>query len=1141
MRILTCFLSLFLFSFSSYSQQLSINEIMASNGIAYQDEDGDEEDWIEIYNYGEFPINLSGFSLSDDNDNLSKWVFPEFTLESRSYLVIWASGKDKKDPNSPLHTNFNIDADGEELFLSNASGEIIESLETPEIPTDYSYGKYPDGTGTWYFYKNTTQKNSNNSPGQTGLLAPPEFSHKAGWYQGPFDLTFDSPSDGEMILYTLDGSEPDIKNIDQKGEEYLINYFHFGLWGNPKNLPRKNKTYVYKSPIEIKSRTDQENDLSDIITTYFTGYGVSWKRPQKKVFKGQVIRAKVYRDGNESPTVSSTYLVHPKGENRFSLPIISISTSPNHLFGYQDGIYVQGKTYFDHGGTKDNYVYHGNYYSGGMDTEAPVHMEFFGEDGELKFAQNLGLRIHGGGSRAKPMKSFRLYARNIYDDENELDHNFFQDGTDFFGQPIPSAKHLLVRAGGDYIDIFSDAVCHEIMKPSAVITQRSRPSTLLINGEYWGVVNIRERLNDHHVSRLTQIDEDNLIILNAPWGEGDESQLDKGQPEDLLFYRELFQYAIEKDLSDPDHFQWIKERLDLLSYIDYNAMFIYLNNSDWRGQKHFRYWRARETTDQPYEDGKWRMMVWDFDVSARTWTGPTIDYLATFIHPEGKGELSPTGDPQKTALLRSLLKNEEFKNLFINRFSDHINSTFIPQRFEKLAHDTYDRLEPELQEHYERWNYHGVTSARLNEFIDFGQKRPNYVRNHLKNHFDIGESAKVKLEVSSPDHGHIKINTLEITPQTPGIYEAPYPWEGIYFQNVPIQLKAIPHRGFAFDHWVVGSERLETEEIRIKLKGRTNVTAIFRKKESPEEGLIHFFHFGKENIENDVPLQRISASYSKTGQNAQLTFQPAISPYPPASGTEGIMDRVNDPTPVNYREQGNNKQPYVNETMRGIRARNPLQIFREGKTYNASIVFNIPTTLHKGIKVSMAVSRTNNGPREIILEYAYQEDPEWTSQGLENSQIELQEDFQLVTFDFGGIPEAEDNPYFRVRIRFGGETNIMDKGNARFNNISVDGTPLEDNEIITDLPNDNPEELGPLLQNLYPSPSKDKINLTLSTSALNELRQIQIIGANGFIEKTIEDFDSQHLLIPINGLSNGLHIVRLLGRNQVETYRFLKH
>ena len=104
--------------FPATSQNIVINEVLASNTSTNMDEDASYQDWIELYNTGLSPINLQGYGLTDDSTVLFKWVFPNVTINPGSYLLIWASDKNRTDPANPLHSNFKISGDGETISLT---------------------------------------------------------------------------------------------------------------------------------------------------------------------------------------------------------------------------------------------------------------------------------------------------------------------------------------------------------------------------------------------------------------------------------------------------------------------------------------------------------------------------------------------------------------------------------------------------------------------------------------------------------------------------------------------------------------------------------------------------------------------------------------------------------------------------------------------------------------------------------------------------------------------------------------------------------------------------------------------------------------------------------------------------------------
>ncbi|MDC0324351.1 lamin tail domain-containing protein, partial [Verrucomicrobia bacterium] len=121
-----CVILCLIFSFSAQSKgQVVISEFMASNGLTAQDEDGGSSDWIELYNPSNVTVDLTGWFLSNDADNLTEWQFPSTILAPKELLIVWASGKDRKNPDKPLHTNFKLSSDGEFLALIHSDGVTL--------------------------------------------------------------------------------------------------------------------------------------------------------------------------------------------------------------------------------------------------------------------------------------------------------------------------------------------------------------------------------------------------------------------------------------------------------------------------------------------------------------------------------------------------------------------------------------------------------------------------------------------------------------------------------------------------------------------------------------------------------------------------------------------------------------------------------------------------------------------------------------------------------------------------------------------------------------------------------------------------------------------------------------------------------
>lgn len=195
---------------------LVINEFMAENVSGLKDENGDAEDWIEIYNQGQAAVNLDGWSLSNDPEQPSQWFFPAINLPAKGYLVVFASGKDRRPttPGGKLHTNFKLNATGEYLglFSPESPAQEISALKPhfPEQRNDVAYGR--GAAGNYVYFQNATPGMTNSTNTITQMVAPVHFSVKRGFFNSAFRLALDTDTPGATIRYTLNGSVPTLTN-----------------------------------------------------------------------------------------------------------------------------------------------------------------------------------------------------------------------------------------------------------------------------------------------------------------------------------------------------------------------------------------------------------------------------------------------------------------------------------------------------------------------------------------------------------------------------------------------------------------------------------------------------------------------------------------------------------------------------------------------------------------------------------------------------------------------------------------------------------------------------------------------------------------------------------------------------------------
>lgn len=688
----------------------------------------------------------------------------------------------------------------------NAEEGIQASIDLLEInPLGNGRDSYLNMRRYW---DNISSRYPINLPYYPSAVKAPVFSHRGGFYEDGFYLSLSSEEPGGTIYYTLDGSEPSL---------------------TPKLEPM-GSTQTYTGTFFIDSRVGEPNRLSKIETSRGIEY-----RPPGEVFKINIVRAVVVDEmGNQSNVLTQTYFIDKKIAARYTFPLVSIVTNADNLFNDEIGIYVPGNT-----DTMDpnidmgiSWWYPANFVQRGLKWERPVSFQMFSSNGELLIAQNLGMRIHGGATRYFNPKSFRLYARAEYDEQSLIQYNFFsKQGNSLQGETRDTYKTLIFRSGGndEARALFRDILAQSILQNTGLDIQKYQPAIIFINGEYWGIHNIRTRYDEHYFQTHYAISPDELLVLENGW---DQTRF--GNPGDGT-YSHLFSlidekyaesgYATVSSLSAEEVYQEIANRVDIDNFISYQISQIFFDNGDWP-QNNVLLWRKTVDSsilesDTLYgHDGKWRWMMLDID---SVFDYPEHDNLARVM-------LELNNDPS-TYLLRSLLENEGFRYGFINQFADYLNTIFREQVVVSKVDEFETLYSPEIEEHIQRWGTLGGSHNAWLENVDvirqFALARPTYQRQHILEQFNLPGLANLNLR-TDPAQGYIRINTINIQMGTIGV-DDPANWSGIYFQGVPVQITAVPAPGYRFAGWQeTGSE---DARLTIILTENISLTANFEKAE----------------------------------------------------------------------------------------------------------------------------------------------------------------------------------------------------------------------------------------------------------------------------------------------------------------------
>ena len=509
-----------------------------------------------------------------------------------------------------------------------------------------------------------------------------------------------------------------------------------------------------------------------------------------------VVRAKIFKN-NYIPGYSDTrsYFYNINHD----IPFVSIVSDPYNLFDNDYGIYELGDD------ADDGLPQFGaNFWE---DWERPAHFSLFNSDGELEIEFNAGIKIFGGWSRANAQKSFAFFARGQYG-TSEFDYPFFSELNYSKFQSF-----TLRNSGNDWLKSqIKDAAVTSLMSGTDLEYQSHQSVASYINGDYWGLYKIREKVNEHFIASKANISVDDIDLLTNGF------EVVHGTNED---YVNLINFISENSLTIAANYEYVKSQIDIDNFIIYNVIQIYGDNQDWPGNN-IKYWKS--------DGGKWRWILYDtdFSFSGQWWAWDVNNhYLVNSLNFVLSGNQTNWANaPWATLMLRRLIENIEFRNKFVNRYADELNTRFLASDVVQHFNDIYDVILDEVPDHMQRWNSNDNPYYFVEHMINFAVNRPEYAKEHILSELNLPNYHNVSLENSTPEFGFIRVNNnLKIQELI---------WNGDYFEEVPITLKAVPEFGYTFSHWSGGVDSNE-EEINVDVYEEIEITAHFVEDQTPAD------------------------------------------------------------------------------------------------------------------------------------------------------------------------------------------------------------------------------------------------------------------------------------------------------------------
>lgn len=752
-----------------------INELMATNKTGVLACDGEPHGWIEIRNNSDKAYSLRGFTLTKASGKDS-WEFPDTIVQPKSCILVFAA---KKEFDDNLSCGFKLSTKGDTIQLLTRSGKVCSVVEYKRLKSDQAIKLTNKGD-----YKKTYKQTpgfNNDDKGRKAYLQYIESQREcplriweyinkvpttekfSRWVEikNISDKTVDL---GEYCI-TNEMESPDLIQLPTyqlaPGQITAVIYKDKRLKGDCLILTKNKKfadgicaaeTYLgvsvgrkedsngffyFSSPTpKHENSTKGFEDVAEVpefdvepgiykkdkivlkIKTHGTivHYTVDGKIPSytSPIYKDSIIIDKntvvrAFAEQSEclrSKMVTGTYLLNEK----HTLPVFSITMDYDDLYDPAKGIYVKG--YY----AQDDHPYTGaNFW---QPWEKLAHIEYF--DGKEGFSYDCGIRIFGAYSRARSKKSFHIKFGRRYG-QTHLEYDLYNRGK------IEDVKHLVLRSGSqdDHGVMVRDEFFTRLMSEHSpnLHVQAYRPVILYLNGEYFGVYYIREKVNEEFVGSHLNVDPETATVL---MGAG---AAEVGTNKE---YRALENYARTHDMKNDSVYKYMDEHIDFLSLIDYKIGEYYSGNCDVGNIRFIK-------SSDPSCDNKWYWIYYDLDWGFYYYTPPRF-YLRENCTRASGGSLAPFN-----LFVSRLLQNPKFRKLFLERWAYHMENTFCEKNALTLFNQMIKDIEPEMERNCKRWPELGYASWQRNveKFREKLKERPARLHKEMLEELKVTEQERL--------------------------------------------------------------------------------------------------------------------------------------------------------------------------------------------------------------------------------------------------------------------------------------------------------------------------------------------------------------------------------------------------------------
>ena len=395
-----------------------------------------------------------------------------------------------------------------------------------------------------------------------------------------------------------------------------------------------------------------------------------------------VIRAAVFDENDSciSRVMTNSYFIHALGCETHGLAVVSICADSLDLFDYELGIMVPGQLF-----NPLNPAHTGNYYQHGREWERLSHIEFYDYADNGGINQDCGLRTHGNISRRYPSKGMKVYARKEYG-KKRFSYSFFDDST------LDSYNHLVFKPfalGYPYSGI-QDYLSNKLALRLGLPSSDSRPVIMYLNGEYWGMYFLQEKMDEDFLDDHFEVDPDNCNLIGDWYGNADCGN--------NVGFMQMMNWFQNNNLAEAQAYHHACELIDMDNYVDYMVFETYIANWDWP-YNNMRCWQEG--------NGKWKWMFFDGDAALISSGWDVFGNAAVYTPPTTWNNY-----PEAKLLFGKLLENDHFKTDFETRAMELSEGMFSYENTYPLYQKIVDTLRPNVNSHIYRFG----NPASMNEW-----------------------------------------------------------------------------------------------------------------------------------------------------------------------------------------------------------------------------------------------------------------------------------------------------------------------------------------------------------------------------------------------------------------------------------------